>query len=90
MCSLLKTDYYPLDDIFPWVSCVFVDEKYRGHRLSEKLIGFANDCARGLGFSRTYIPTEYTGLYEKYGYTFVKNITNYGGGIDRLLVKETK
>lgn len=86
-CSLMKTDYYPLPDICPWVSSVYVDEKYRGNRISEKLIFFANQYAKECGFKKTYIPTEYVGLYEKYGYCYIKDITNYGGGVDRLLEK---
>lgn len=88
MCSLLKTDYYPLPEIFPWVSSMFVAEAYRGKRISEKLIDSANRYAAELGFRQTYIPTEFTGLYEKYGYRFVREIVNYGSGTDRLLIKE--
>ena len=88
MCSIMKTDYYPQPDIFPWISSVYVDDKYRGHRISGMLIDFANNYAVSQGFSKTYIPTEYVGLYEKYGYRYLTDITNYGGGTDRLLVKE--
>lgn len=87
MASVLKTDYYPLPEIFPWVSCVFVEKPYRGQRISEKLIDAANRYAKEHGFTRTYIPTEHKGLYERYGYTYVKDIVNYGGGTDRLYVK---
>jgi len=88
MASLLKTDYYPLPEIFPWVSCVFVEKEYRGDRISGLLIDAANRYAKEQGFTKTYIPTEYTGLYERYGYTYVKDIVNYGGSTDRLYVKE--
>lgn len=88
MASLGKEDYYPLPEIFPWVSSVFVTEEYRGMRISAKLIDFANAHARTLGFDRTYIPSEHVGLYEKYGYRYVRDIVNYGGGVDRLYVKE--
>lgn len=87
MTSLLKTDYYPLPEIFPWVSCVFVEKECRGRRISEKLIAAANEYAKSLGFEKTYIPTEFTGFYEKYGYSYVKDVVNYGGGTDRLYVK---
>lgn len=30
------------------------------------------------------------GLYEKYGYRYIKDIVNYGNGKDRLYVKEIK
>ena len=87
MASVLKTDYYPLPEIFPWVSCVFVEKPYRGQRISEKLIDAANRYAKEQGFKKTYIPTEHKDLYERYGYTYVKDIVNYGGGTDRLYVK---
>ncbi|SEH51280.1 Acetyltransferase (GNAT) domain-containing protein [Ruminococcus flavefaciens] len=90
MASIMKTDYYPLPDIYPWISCIFVTESARGQRISGQLIEYANIYANELGFKRTYIPTEYTGLYEHYGYRYVRDIVNYGGGTDRLYVKETE
>ncbi len=88
MVTIMKSDYYLLPEIYPWVSTLFVSEEYRGNRISEKLIDFANKYAKEIGFSKTYIPTEYVGLYEKYGYCYIKDIVNYGKGVDRLYVKE--
>ncbi len=88
MASIMKTDYYPLPEFFPWISGVFVDEGHRGHRISERLIEDANKYAKSVGFDKTYIPSEHVGLYEKYGYHYLKDIVNYGNGIDRLYVKE--
>ena len=90
MATLMKTDYYPLPEIFPWISTIFVSEEYRGQRISGLLIDFANEYAVKCGFERTYIPSEHTGLYEKYGYRCVKDIKNYAGGTDRLYVRELK
>ena len=90
MVTLMKTDYYPLPEIYPWVSTLFVSEEYRGNRISKRLIDFANEYANSLGFDTTYIPSEHTGLYEKYGYSYLKDITNYGGGTDRLYAKEIR
>lgn len=88
MASILKTDYYPLPEIFPWISCVFVTESERGQKISGMLIDYANSYAKELGFTKSYIPTEFTGLYEHYGYHYVSDIINYGGAKDRLYVKE--
>lgn len=85
--SVMKTDYYPLPEIYPWISSVFVSEEYRGRRISEKLISFANGYAMENGFTRSFIPSEYIGLYERYGYRYVRDITNYGGGMDHLFMK---
>ena len=84
---LRMKDYYPLPEIFPWVLGVFVAEEYRGHRISEKLIAFANEYAKANGFDETYIPSIHIGLYIKYGYRYLKDIVNCGGGTDRLYVK---
>ena len=90
MVTIMKTDYYPLPEIYPWISILFVSEEYRGKRISEKLIGFANSYAKDLGFDKTYIPSEHIGLYEKYGYSYIKDIVNYGGDSDRLYAKELR
>ena len=88
MVTIMKSDYYPLPDIYPWVSTLFVSEAYRGRRISAKLIDFANAYAKDMGFHKTYIPTEHIGLYEKYGYCYLKDIVNYANGVDRLYAKD--
>ena len=40
------------------------------------------------GFGRSYIPAEFFGLYEHYGYRYLKDIVNYDGGTDHLFVKD--
>lgn len=88
MVTIMKSDYYNLSDIYPWVSSVFVSEEYRGNKISGNLIDFANTYAKEIGFKKTYIPTKYVGLYEKYGYYYLKDIVNYNNGVRRLYVKE--
>ena len=88
MASAMKTDYYPLPDIYPWVSGIFVSEEYRGQKISGELIAYANRYLKENGFERSYIPSEFFGLYEQYGYTYLKDIVNYGGGTDHLFVKD--
>ena len=90
MVTIMKSDYYPLPEIYPWVSTLFVSEEYRGQRISERLIDYANQYAKDLGFDKTYIPTAHIGLYEKYGYCYVRDIVNYGGETDRLYAKDLK
>ena len=46
MVTIMKTDYYPLPEIYPWISTLFVSEEYRGNRISGKLIEFANSYAQ--------------------------------------------
>ena len=88
MVTMMKSDYYPLPEIYPWISTLFVSEAYRGRGISGKLMDVANGYAKNIGFERTYIPTGYVGLYEKHGYRYIRDIVNYGGDTDRLYVKE--
>ena len=71
-----KADYYPLPEIYPWISSVFVTEEYRGHRISEKLINFANVYAKEVGFIRTYIPSEHKNMFFYFFPRKVFNKTN--------------
>lgn len=66
----------------------FAAKAYRGYRISEKLIYFANGYAEKCGFLRTYKPSKHIGLYEKYGYRYLKHIVNYDNETERLYVKE--
>ena len=53
-----------------------------------ELIACANRYLKSLGFDRSYIPSAQVGLYERYGYRYLRDIVNYGGGTDRLYVKD--
>ncbi len=86
--TFLKEDYYPLPEIYPWISTLFVTEEYRGKGICGLLIEAVNRYAKAQGFTRTYIPSSFTGLYERYGYRRVRDIINYGGDTDHLYVKD--
>ena len=86
-CTLLCADYYPDNRYSPWISTVFVAEPFRGHRLSSALIAAAEAHARACGFTRVYIPSDMTGFYERYGYTRIDRLVNYGGDTDNVFEK---
>lgn len=87
-CTFLKTDYYPENRYWPWISSVFVDESARGQRISHRMINAAEEYARSRGFARAYIPSDMTGFYEKCGYAQIDTLVNYGGDEDAIFMKE--
>ena len=87
-CTFLKTDYYPENRYSPWISSIFVDEAYRGRRISEKMIETVISYAKEQGFSRVYIPSDMVGFYEKYGFEKIDELQNYSGDIDNIFAKE--
>lgn len=89
-CTIMKEDYYPENRYYPWISNVFVDEKYRGSRISGRLIDFAVRYAKEHSFDKVYIPTDIIGLYEKYGFTKIDELKNYEGNIDSIFMRKTE
>ena len=86
-CTLLKTDYYPENRYWPWISSIFVDEQYRGRRISGLMIEKAMEYAKEQGFDKVYIPSDMTGFYEKYGFELIDRLVNYGGDEDNVFMK---
>ena len=52
----------------PWLSSIFIDEAYRGQRLSELFLLHGRIRAGKLGFREVYISTDHIKLYEKFGF----------------------
>ena len=51
------------------------------------VINIQYEYLRNLGFKKSFIPSDKVGLYERFGYSYVKDITNYGGQDDHLYEK---
>lgn len=87
-CTFLKTDYYPENRYSPWISTIFVDEKHRGNRVSQRMIETVIEYAKTQHFLRVYIPSDMVGFYEKYGFIKIDELMNYGGDIDSIFAKD--
>lgn len=89
-CTLVEKDELPSKYEFtPFIGFVFVDEQYRGKRLSEWMIKSAISYAHTLGCEKIYIMSGEIGFYEKYGFTKLGNYKTIYGSIDQLFVKTT-
>lgn len=73
-------------DFAPFIGFVFVDEKYRGKRLSEKMIQSIISYAKGLDYEKIYIMSGEIGLYEKYGFIKMGDYETIYGTTDQLFV----
>jgi len=72
----------------PWVGFAYTFPKYRGKRRMGKLLEYAYDLAEKEGHKYIYISTGEVGLYEKYGYTFWKMMTDVYGDESRVYRRE--
>lgn len=83
-CTLVDVDDIRDTDLHPWVGFAYTFPQYRGHRYLGILLNFAYETAKNDGASYLYISTEEIGLYEKYGYTFIKMMMDANGKDSRI------
>ena len=71
-------------DFSPFISCVFVDESYRGRRISQQMISCIKIYAKELGHRTVYLKSEHRGLYEKYGFVKIADFEPIVGPANQL------
>lgn len=86
-CTAAKTDCIPDVDYTPYIGFVFVDEKRRGRRLSQRMIGFAGEYLKSLGFHRVYLTSDHENLYEKYGFTVIDRKRASWGEMEKIYTR---
>ena len=87
-CTFAEKDELPEEyDFTPFIGFVFVDEAYRGKRLSEAMIQTVIPYARTLGYEKIYIMSGEIGLYEKYGFEKLGDYKTIYNATDQLFVK---
>ena len=88
-CTLAEVDEIDTP-LSPWIGFVYTFPKYRGNRYMGVLIDYAEKIAISRGYKSIYISTEDTGIYEKYGFSFLKNMKTNRGEDSRVYVRELK
>ena len=71
-------------DYSPFIGFVFVDERHRGKRISEKMIRQTLSYAKSIGYRTVYIMSGEHGLYEKYGFEKIGDFHTMHGTTDQL------
>ena len=83
-CAVTKTDCIPDLVYTPYVGYVFVDEAYRGRRLSQQLIRHAMDYLKQRGFEDVYLISDHENLYEKYGFSVIDRQMSPWGSEEKI------
>lgn len=87
-CTLAVQDEIDDPSMTPWIGFVYTFPAHRGHRYSEKLVDYAKTEAKKAGYERIYVSSEEKGLYEKYGFRFLKNGGSIHGYTTQIFVCE--
>ena len=82
-CTLAERDDVDAP-LMPWIGYVYTFPAFRGQRRCGELIERACDLARREGFERVYLSTREVGLYEKYGFAFMRSMKDSRGDDTRV------
>ena len=87
-CTVAKTDCIPNVSYTPYIGYMFVGEAYRGNRLSQKMIQYAMEYLKELGFTKVHIVSDHENLYEKYGFEVIDRKIAPWGSEEKIYVQE--
>ena len=88
-CTLCEKDEIHDTQFTPWVGFVYTFPENRGKRCIGLLLDKALSAAKQSGYENVYISTDQIGLYEKYGFEFVRMMKTIYGGESRVYRKNT-
>ena len=86
--AIREKDYIPHVEYSPYIGFVFVDENYRGNRISELLINYAIEYAKGIGFKEVFLVSSEEGLYEKYNFYKIDEKYDVWGNKQKIFKQE--
>lgn len=89
-CTVTGTDCIPDVPYTPYIGYLFVGERHRGCRLGEKLIRYAMEYLKSVGFDRAYLVSDHVGLYEKYGFCVVDRKISPWGTEEKIYLQEIR
>ena len=93
-CTLAERDEIAEEEtepgMKPWIGFVYTFPNHRGNRHSEKLIQHACELAKGDGDEKIYLSSNEVGLYEKYGFAFLRMLHTVWGEETQVFVKELR
>ena len=88
-CTLTEKD--ELDPKYPYsplLGFVFVDETFRGRRISEKMIRKVVEYSKSIGYDKIYVMSSEKGMYEKYGFVFIGDYETIYSDKEQLFMLE--
>ncbi len=93
-CTLAERDEVAEEetepDMKPWIGFAYTYPEHRGNRYSEKLIRFACELAERDGYEKVYLSSDKVGLYEKYGFVFLKRLHTVWGEETQVFEKKSR
>lgn len=75
-------------DLYPWLSALYVKENYRNKGIGQKLQDFVLTYCKNTGFSQLFLYTDIDDYYEKTGWKHFEDGVEYSGNYIKIYKKE--
>ena len=69
--GVIENDFHDRKDLTPNVCAVYTEESHRCKGIAGNLLNMAVEDLRAKGISPSYLITDHTGFYERYGWEFL-------------------
>ena len=86
--GLWRSDLVSRQDLYPWLSALYVREDYRGKNIGQELQRFLIEYCKNAGFSEIYLYTDLHNYYEKTGWEYIEDGVEFSGGRMKIYMKE--
>lgn len=86
--GLWRGDLLSRQDLFPWLSALFVKESYRGNGIGQELQKFLIQYCKQLGYKELFLYTDLNDYYEKTAWQYIGEGIEFSGHSIKLYKQE--
>ena len=76
--GVIANDFHDRTDLTPNVCAVFTEPDFRCQGLAGRLLGFVADDMKSGGIDALYLLTSHDSFYERYGWEYLRPVTQEG------------
>lgn len=84
--GVIENDFHDRPDLAPNVCAVYTEPAFRGRGVAGRLLDFIVGEMREKGVSPLYLVTDHVGFYERYGWEYLCQAHEDGGGATRVYI----
>lgn len=86
--GVIENDFHERTDLAPNVCALFVEKDYRGQGIAGALLKRVCEDMHKESIDELYLLTDHTNFYERYGWEYLTDVRENGGGTARMYVHE--
>ena len=86
--GIWRCDMVSRQDLFPWISALYVASEHRGTGLGSMLQEHVLAYSKDLGYNKVYLYSDIENYYEKSGWKVIDRGITFSGEYDQIFVKE--